>query len=98
VKTQFEGDWGVTSRSEGEAKGGVMSDQADNLRQLVRARREWRETAEEPPVVSPGTHCSARMSFLAAEAREETRSSLARKGGGLLVALAARWAFARISR
>jgi hypothetical protein len=75
-----------------------MSDQADNLRQLVRARREWRETEAGRAAGAAATLRSARESSLAAEGRGETRFGLARKGGGLLMTLAARWALARIAR
>ena len=73
-----------------------MSDQADNLRQLVRARREWREAAAEPP----GTPRSSPGPFLPAEgqAHREVVPKATRKGGGLLTALAARWAIARANR
>jgi hypothetical protein len=73
-----------------------MSDQADNLRQLVRARREWREAAAEPPVTprsTPGPLLSA-----VGQARREVLPKPARRGGGLLVTLAARWALARANR
>ena len=73
-----------------------MSDQADNLRQLVRARREWREAAAEPlstPRSTPGPFPSEE-----GRARREILLKPARKGGGLLLALAARWALARAHR
>ena len=45
--------------------GGAMSDQADNLRQLVRAQRLWRELLREDPpapVAGPVSGCHARPS------------------------------------
>jgi hypothetical protein len=75
-----------------------MSDQADNLRQLVRARREWRESALEelpPPVNEPR---SARSLFLIRRECEDPRRRAGAKRDGLLVTLVARWALGRISR
>jgi hypothetical protein len=74
---------------------GVMSDQADNLRQLVRARREWREAADplDTPRSVPGPSLAAE-----GQVRREIRPKPPRKGGGLLLALAARWALARANR
>ncbi len=61
-----------------------MSDQADSLRQLVRAQRQWREYAlrEQPVAVS-------RPRFPEPSRRDRGN------GIGVLMARAARWAFAR---
>ncbi len=71
-----------------------MSDQADSLRQLVRAQRQWREyTLQEQPVVV------SKPRFPDASKRErghdEYRSRLPGCGIALFMARAARWAFAR---
>ena len=75
-----------------------MSDQADNLRQLVKARREWREPTVEPALQPAGILRAARESFLVAEEQAKTRARPARRSGGLLMALAVRWAVARTQR
>ena len=75
-----------------------MSDQADNLRQLVRARRAWGELALEelpPPVTVPrsgGSPLLADGASAAAHPRAGTKRAC------LLVSLAARWALDRIGR
>jgi hypothetical protein len=75
-----------------------MSDQADNLRQLVKARREWREPAVEPALRPAGIPRAARESSFVAEEQAKTRARPAWRGGGLLMALAVRWAVVRTQR
>jgi len=70
-----------------------MSDQADSLRQLVRAQRQWREfTLREQPVVV------SRPRFPDASTLERGNDDWPRIRGigiGVFMARAARWAFAR---
>lgn len=72
-----------------------MSDQADNLRQLVRAQRQWRELAlqEQSATVSRPRFPDAfpLEQDKVTEGRPRTRG----KGIGVFVARAARWAFGR---
>jgi hypothetical protein len=71
-----------------------MSDQADSLRQLVRAQRQWREfTPQKHPVVD------SRPPFPDDSTRErgsdDDRPRIRGIGLGVFMARAARWAFAR---
>jgi len=71
-----------------------MSDQADSLRQLVRAQRQWREYAlrEQPVAVSrPRFPEPSRRDRGSGADRPRRRGN----GIGVLMARAARWAFAR---
>ncbi len=61
-----------------------MSDQADNLRQLVKARREWCKTAATPP--SPRRNIG---SLLALAARSTTARTIP-EGRSAVVRLAAK--------
>jgi hypothetical protein len=71
-----------------------MSDQADSLRQLVRAQRQWREfTLREQPVVD------SRPRFpdasMPERGNDDDRPRIHGKGISVFMARAARWAFAR---
>jgi len=69
-----------------------MPDQADSLRQLVRAQRQWREfTPQQQPVVV------SRPRFPDASVLERGNDNTRRRvrGIGVFMARAARWAFAR---
>ena len=69
-----------------------MSDQADSLRQLVRAQRQWREhTPREPPLVVSKPRFP--YAFLRERGTDTDRPRL--RGIGVFMARAARWAFAR---
>jgi hypothetical protein len=73
-----------------------MSDQADSLRQLVRAQRLWREhTPREPPVVVSRPRFPD--AFLVERGTDTDRPRLRGIGIGIgvFMARAARWAFAR---
>ena len=70
-----------------------MSDQADNLRRLVQARRVWRELArEDPPVLAQRPRTDRALLLAPACGR---RPELIRKAervlAGLLPALVAIW-------
>ena len=73
-----------------------MSDQADSLRQLVRAQHQWREFTpqKQPVVVSRPRFPDA---FLAERGTDTDRPRLRGIGIGIgvFMARAARWAFAR---
>ncbi len=71
-----------------------MSDQADSLRQLVRAQRQWREhTPREPPVVvSRPRFPDASLVELGTDTDRPRPRGI---GIGVFMARAARWAFAR---
>ncbi len=71
-----------------------MSDQADSLRQLVRAQRQWRELAlrDEPAMASPQR---LRGTFMQACGNNNDRPRIRGRGVGLFLARAARWAFPR---
>lgn len=75
-----------------------MSDQADNLRRLVRARREWREAAVAPASQRVDTSRAVRETSVAPVEQGEVRARPAPRSGGLLTVLAARWALARADR
>jgi hypothetical protein len=75
-----------------------MSDQADNLRQLVRARRQWREIGLEV-LSSPARQPRPRRALLIAG--DKSSKSDGRADGkltGQFLTLAARWAWGRIGR
>ena len=71
-----------------------MSDQADSLRQLVRAQRQWRELAlrDQHAMASPQRLPDA---FMQACGNNNDQPRICGHGLGLFVARAARWAFAR---
>ncbi len=73
-----------------------MSDQADSLRQLVRAQRQWREhTPPEPPVVvSRPRFPDASLVELGTDTDQPRLRGIG-IGVGVFMARAARWAFAR---
>ena len=75
-----------------------MSDQADNLRQLVRAQRVWRElTLEDPP--APVPRHSARWDALLSGGKSERDRPGERFGGVVIFAVrAARWVLGRTAR
>jgi hypothetical protein len=79
-------------------KGGVMSDQADSLRQLVRARREWRELTLEELTTPVSRPRPARASFLDGGEDDEGRPPIGGNRVGVLMVRAARWAFGRTIR
>ena len=72
-----------------------MSDQADSLRQLVRAQRQWREFTlqEQPVVVSRPRFPDASM--LECGNDNDDRPPIRGNGIGVVMARVARWAFGR---
>lgn len=76
-------------------EGGTMSDQADSLRQLVRAQRQWREFTlqEQPAVVSRPRFPDASM--LECGNDNDDRPQIRGNGIGVVMARVARWAFGR---
>jgi len=70
-----------------------MSDQADSLRQLVRAQRQWREYTlrEQPVVVSRPRFPDVSM---LERGNDADRPRLRGNGIAVFMARAARWAFA----
>jgi len=71
-----------------------MSDQADSLRQLVRAQRQWRELTlqKQPVVVSRPRFPDASM---LERGNDDDRPRIRGNGIGVFMARAARWACAR---
>ena len=75
-----------------------MSDQADNLRQLVRAKRVWRELTLEDPPAPVERHSATWDNLLSGGMRERARPGT-RAGGAVVFAVrAARWVFGRSAR
>jgi len=76
-------------------EGGTMSDQADSLRQLVRAQRQWREFTlqEQPAVVSRPRFPDASM--LECGNDNDDRPQIRGNGIGVVMARVARWALGR---
>ena len=73
-----------------------MSDQADSLRQLVRAQRQWREFTlrEQPVVVSRPRFPDASM-LECGHDNDDDRPQIRGNGIGVVMARVARWAFGR---
>jgi hypothetical protein len=71
-----------------------MFDQADSLRRLVMAQRQWRELTlrNQPAAVSRPRLSEASLS---ARGDDEDRSLVRSTGIGVFMARAARWAFTR---
>ncbi|MGA7498980.1 MAG: hypothetical protein WBX00_19805 [Isosphaeraceae bacterium] len=80
-------------------KGGTMSDQADSLRQLVRAQRQWREFTlrEQPVVVSRPRFPEASLLECGNDNDNDNDDRPQTRGNGIGVVMArvARWAFGR---
>lgn len=77
-----------------------MPDQADNLRQLVRAHRAWRETVlEDSPAPLAGRRWGQDWLRLA-DPRGDARPWGRREGWGRarLLAIVARWVLGRVGR
>jgi hypothetical protein len=76
-----------------------MADQADNLRQLVRARREWRQLVveERSAPVSSQRFMWARL-LASAKKEKAGRPSFGAQNVSFWVAQAARWALGRVVR
>ncbi len=75
-------------------KGGTVSDQADSLRQLVRAQRQWRELTlrDQRPVDSNPRSLDASQP---ARCNADDRLRIRGNGIGVFMARAAHWALAR---
>jgi hypothetical protein len=82
-------------------EGGTMSDQADSLRQLVRAQRQWREFTlqEQPVVVSRPRFPDASMLECGNDNDNDNdnddRPQVRGTGISVVMARVARWAFGR---
>jgi hypothetical protein len=76
-----------------------MADQADNLRQLVRARREWRQLVVEGQSASAAGPRSTWTRPLGAGVGEKaSRPPAGARKVGVWVVQAARWALGRVIR
>lgn len=73
-----------------------MSDQADSLRQLVRAQRQWREfTLQEQPVVVSRPRFPDASGLEYGNDNDDDRPQIRSNGIGVVMARVARWAFGR---
>ena len=77
-----------------------MSDQADHLRQLVRAHRAWRELAMEEPSATIAAGCSKPTQPMAPGTGRKgwTPGLDLSLGLGLRAAQVARWALSHVGR